>query len=91
MVCFQIIFKHCILLLTVLFFFIALAEDYIYLLDRSEEEDRESEKEKNGTLKSFGSTVSDDSSSTGSLRRRLYANLTSLDDLDGSRYSKLEF
>jgi len=60
--------------------FLNIAEDYIYLLDKSLDD----EKEKNGTLKSFGSTTSDDSSSTGSLRRRLYANLTSLDDLTSS-------
>nr|CAG4643078.1 EOG090X0302 [Ilyocryptus agilis] len=53
-------------------------EDYIYLMENTEE-DKESLREKNGTLKSLGSTTSDDSSSTGSLRRRLYANLTSLD------------
>lgn len=62
------------------------AENYIYLLDKSIEDDKESEKGRNGTLKSRSSTVSDDSSSTGSLRRRLYANLTSLDDFDVSRY-----
>lgn len=68
-----------------LFLTLILAEDYIYLLDKPEENDRETETERNGTLKSFSSTISDDSSSTGSLRRRLYANLSSLDDLDGAR------
>ncbi|KZS09651.1 putative Active breakpoint cluster region-related protein [Daphnia magna] len=62
------------------------AENYIYLLDKPDEiDDREIEAERNGTLKSFSSTISDDSSSTGSLRRRLYANLSNLDDLDLSR------
>ncbi|XP_046636503.1 active breakpoint cluster region-related protein-like [Daphnia pulicaria] len=61
------------------------AENYIYLLDKPEEiDDREAEIEQNGTLKSFSSTISDDSS-TGSLRRRLYANLSNLDDLDSPR------
>lgn len=68
-----------------LILFIVSAENYIYLLDKPEEIDRDVEIERNGTLKSFSSTISDDSSSTGSLRRRLYANLSNLDDLDSPR------
>lgn len=61
------------------------AEDYIYLLDKPEEVEKTKERERTSTLKSFSSNTSDDSSGTGSLRRRLYANLTSLDGVETTR------
>ena len=56
------------------------------MLEQSEDEDKETKKEGNGTLTSFSSTISDDSSNGTSSPLRLYANVTSLDDIDGFRY-----
>ena len=47
-----------------LFLTFILAKDYIYLLDKPEENDRKTETERNGTVKSFSNTISDDSSTT---------------------------